>query len=231
MTEPDLSFIKSDIDLSEVAPLNRRRIVAFVNCYILKMTDFLNDFANRAEGLILESERQLHAVDIKLQLLEAKLAGIPDPGAKQQDSQNSSSVGNAKISTASDFNVSASNAQSRPDPPSSSQQSVAAAPVTAATSVQPPAPANPELAAVEQENVLLVKDDPAFAKYFRMLKLGIVEPAIKQKMQSEGFDPSLLDNPNAPSPNPTKPSDPMNSALSQADDSDSSSVSSFSDSD
>ncbi|KIH50702.1 hypothetical protein ANCDUO_19216, partial [Ancylostoma duodenale] len=146
MTEPDLSFIKSDIDLSEVAPLNRRRIVAFVNCYILKMTDFLNDFANRAEGLILESERQLHAVDIKLQLLEAKLAGIPDPGAKQQDSQNSSSVGNAK-------------------------QSVAAAPVTAATSVQPPAPANPELAAVEQENVLLVKDDPAFAKYFRMLKL------------------------------------------------------------
>ncbi|RCN34042.1 hypothetical protein ANCCAN_20112, partial [Ancylostoma caninum] len=171
MTEPDLSFIKSDIDLSEVAPLNRRRVVAFVNCYILKMTDFLNDFANRTERLILESERQLHAVDIKLQLLEAKLAGIPDPGAKQQDSVISSSAGNAKVSTASQLNVSASDAQSRPDAPSSSQQSVAAVPETAATSVQPPAPANAEVAAVEQENVLLVKDDPAFAKYFKMLKL------------------------------------------------------------
>ncbi|RCN44357.1 kinase domain protein [Ancylostoma caninum] len=78
-----------------------------------------------------------------------------------------------------------------------SEQSVAAAPETAATSVQPPAPANAEVAAVEQENVLLVKDDPALAKYFKMLKLGIVEPAVKQKMQSEGFDPALLEIGNA----------------------------------
>ncbi|KIH48980.1 hypothetical protein ANCDUO_20946, partial [Ancylostoma duodenale] len=135
------------------------------------MTDFLNDFANRAERLILESERQLHAVDIKLQLLEAKLAGIPDPGGKQQDSLNNASAGNTKVSTASELNANVSAAQSRPDAPSSSQQGVAAAPETAATTVQPPAPANADVVAVEQESVLLVKDDPALAKYFRMLKL------------------------------------------------------------
>ncbi|EPB69031.1 hypothetical protein ANCCEY_11879 [Ancylostoma ceylanicum] len=176
MTEPDLSFIKSDIDLSE-------------------------------------------------------LAGIPDPGPKQQDSVKSSSVDNAKVSAASEFNVNAPAAQLRTDMPSSSQQGAAPPPETAATTVQPAAATNEEVAAVEQQNVLLVKDDPAFAKYFRMIKLGIVEPAVKQKMQQEGFDPALLDTPNAPSPNSAKASDPTNAALSQADDSDSSSVSSFSDSD
>ncbi|PIO68221.1 hypothetical protein TELCIR_09993, partial [Teladorsagia circumcincta] len=78
-------------------------------------------------------------------------------------------------------------------------------------------------------NVLLVKDDPAFAKYFRMLKLGVVEPAVKLKMHSEGVDPSILDNPNAPSPNAPIPSLPRNEPT--VDTSDTSSVSSFSDSD
>ncbi|EPB65310.1 hypothetical protein ANCCEY_15627, partial [Ancylostoma ceylanicum] len=159
------------------------------------------------------------------------LAGIPDPGPKQQDSLKSSSGDNTKVSAASEFNVNAPSAHLRTDMPSSSQQSAAPAPEAAAATVQPPAAASAEAAAVEQQNVLLVKDDPAFAKYFKMLKLGIVEPAVKQKMQQEGFDPALLDTPNAPSPNSAKASDPMNSALSQADDSDSSSVSSFSDSD
>ncbi|EYC06382.1 hypothetical protein Y032_0076g1031 [Ancylostoma ceylanicum] len=264
MTEPDLSFIKSDIDLSEVAPLNRRRVVAFVNCYILRMTDFLNDFANRAERLILESERQLHAVDIKLQLLEAKLAGIPDPGPKQQDSLKSSSGDNTKVSAASEFNVNAPSAHLRTDMPSSSQQSAAPAPEAAAATVQPPAAASAEAAAVEQQNVLLVKDDPAFAKYFKMLKLGAVHAdsgclllpaaqnssATQQQTNRATMQSSLCPcprkprvvpllstsvcsslTPNAPSPNSAKASDPMNSALSQADDSDSSSVSSFSDSD
>ncbi|EYC06383.1 hypothetical protein Y032_0076g1031 [Ancylostoma ceylanicum] len=248
MTEPDLSFIKSDIDLSEVAPLNRRRVVAFVNCYILRMTDFLNDFANRAERLILESERQLHAVDIKLQLLEAKLAGIPDPGPKQQDSLKSSSGDNTKVSAASEFNVNAPSAHLRTDMPSSSQQSAAPAPEAAAATVQPPAAASAEAAAVEQQNVLLVKDDPAFAKYFKMLKLN--SSATQQQTNRATMQSSLCPcprkprvvpllstsvcsslTPNAPSPNSAKASDPMNSALSQADDSDSSSVSSFSDSD
>uniref|UniRef100_A0A0K0CU65 WASH_WAHD domain-containing protein n=1 Tax=Angiostrongylus cantonensis TaxID=6313 RepID=A0A0K0CU65_ANGCA len=79
--------------------------------------------------------------------------------------------------------------------------------------------------------VVLVKDDPAFTKYFRMLKLGVVEAAVKLKMQSEGVDPSLLDQPYAPSPN-TANSPPLslNSDVRRGH-SESSSVSSFSDSD
>ncbi|KAK6734436.1 hypothetical protein RB195_017929 [Necator americanus] len=222
MVEPDLSFIKSDIDLSEVAPLNRRRVVAFVNCYLLKMTDFLNDFAIRAERLILETERQLRAVDTKLQLLEAKLAAIPDPASKsikQQVEERKAEFVNSVSTTQADVK--------EPGPLLNSAVEVAD---PAAEMVQSSAPVNTEATPMKQD-LLIVKDDPAFAKYFKMLKLGVVEPAVKLKMRSEGVDPNLLDNPNAPSPNATSTIIPTDGILSQPDDSDSSSIPSFSDSD
>ncbi|VDM56499.1 unnamed protein product [Angiostrongylus costaricensis] len=81
------------------------------------------------------------------------------------------------------------------------------------------------------KSVVLVKDDPAFTKYFKMLKLGVVEAAVKLKMQSEGVDPSLLDQPCAPSPNTADtPPLSLNPGVRRGR-SESSSVSSFSDSD
>jgi hypothetical protein len=48
----------------------------------------------------------------------------------------------------------------------------------------------------------LLKDDPQYAKYFKMLKMHLPPPAVKQKMTSEGLDPSILDmDPEGPSPN------------------------------
>nr|CDJ83681.1 Protein of unknown function DUF2360 domain containing protein [Haemonchus contortus] len=215
MNEPDLSFIKSDIDLSEVAPLNRRRVVALVNCYIYKMIDFLNAFANRAEHAILEAERQLRAADIKLQLLEAKLASIPD-SAQDGTGQQSESARQMDASSA----PSVMDRMDVTSPQQSDTQEIlqAAAPPEPSTELV--------IAANTPSNTLLVKDDPAFAKYFKMLKLGVVEPAVKLKMQSEGVDPSLLDNPNAPSPNVANATLPRNEPTK--DTSDTSSVSSFS---
>uniref|UniRef100_A0A1I7WWC4 TolC family protein n=1 Tax=Heterorhabditis bacteriophora TaxID=37862 RepID=A0A1I7WWC4_HETBA len=73
MGEPDLSFIKSDIKLEQTAPLNRRRVVALFNCYLMRMADFLNDFVQRAERLILEAERKLYVADTRLRILESKV--------------------------------------------------------------------------------------------------------------------------------------------------------------
>ncbi|CAJ0607788.1 unnamed protein product [Cylicocyclus nassatus] len=236
MTEPDLSFIKSDIDLSEVAPLNRRRVVAFVNCYLLRMTDHLNAFASEAERMILETERQLHAVDIKLQLLEAKLAAIPDPGAKSGNDLTKGSILEAK-------NVISSDSSAKPLAPSINQEVVGPSQEKESSSVpdigsgDPQQPASSEQETSNTQQVLLVKDDPVYAKYFRMLKLGVLEAAVKQKMQSEGFDPALLDTPNAPSPSVNAQEEPSEAAIPakatavESDGSDFSSVSSFSDSD
>ena len=50
--------------------------------------------------------------------------------------------------------------------------------------------------------VLLLKDDPKYSKYFKMLKMHLPPPAVKQKMSAEGLDPNVLDmDPESPSPN------------------------------
>jgi len=49
--------------------------------------------------------------------------------------------------------------------------------------------------------VLLLKDDPMFEKYFRMLRMHLPRGAVEMKMQAEGVDQSILDlDPNQPSP-------------------------------
>lgn len=40
--------------------------------------------------------------------------------------------------------------------------------------------------------VLKLKDDPIYAKYFTMRRLGIPDPVIEQKLMLDGMDPSIL---------------------------------------
>jgi len=56
-----------------------------------------------------------------------------------------------------------------------------------------------------------------------MLNVGVPAQAVKLKMNAEGLDPDLLDNPDAPAPASTEP------AQTEQQDSDSDSVSSWSD--
>jgi len=69
-----------------------------------------------------------------------------------------------------------------------------------------PSPNQPAAApAAAGAATVLLKDDPQFAKYFKMLKMHLPPPAVKQKMTSEGLDPSVLDmDPEGPSPNQPK---------------------------
>ena len=46
-----------------------------------------------------------------------------------------------------------------------------------------------------------LKDDPAYAKYFKMIKLGLPMGAVKNAMERDGVDPSVMDGDhNAPVP-------------------------------
>lgn len=58
-----------------------------------------------------------------------------------------------------------------------------------------PAPAPPPAPAV-----MTVEQDPTFAKFFKMMRMGVPSDAVKHKMIAEGLEPSYLDKPNAPSP-------------------------------
>jgi len=46
---------------------------------------------------------------------------------------------------------------------------------------------------------LTLKEDPRYATYFRMIRLGVALPQIQQKMMMEGVDPNILETPDAPS--------------------------------
>ncbi|RHY21962.1 hypothetical protein DYB36_007629 [Aphanomyces astaci] len=48
---------------------------------------------------------------------------------------------------------------------------------------------------------LLVKDDPAFKKYFKLMSMGMPVEQVELKMKAEGFDASVLATPDAVSPN------------------------------
>lgn len=48
-----------------------------------------------------------------------------------------------------------------------------------------------------QQAHLMIKDDPRFSRFFRMLRVGVPEKGVKLQMSLEGYDPSLLDNPEA----------------------------------
>lgn len=37
------------------------------------------------------------------------------------------------------------------------------------------------------------KDDPRYQKFFKMLRVGVLEPAVRLKMQNEGLDPNILE--------------------------------------
>jgi hypothetical protein len=60
-----------------------------------------------------------------------------------------------------------------------------------APSPPPPPPSQPRGAHQLSPSTILVKDDPMYAKYFKMLKYGLPVGACKIKMTAEGVDPSV----------------------------------------
>ncbi|XP_064537683.1 WASH complex subunit 3 [Drosophila montana] len=66
-----------DVDKTQIPPLNQKRILAFVNHFLISTCTFLNEFALNCETKFVRMERQLQRTEAALIILEAKLASIP----------------------------------------------------------------------------------------------------------------------------------------------------------
>ncbi|XP_057613811.1 WASH complex subunit 3 isoform X3 [Chionomys nivalis] len=75
----------------------------------------------------------------------------------------------------------------------------------------------PQESEVPSENVVTVAKDPRYARYLKMVQVGVPVMAIRNKMISEGLDPDLLEKPDAPVPNGA-----TEKAIEESSDSDSS---------
>ncbi|KAG6970598.1 hypothetical protein JG687_00002555 [Phytophthora cactorum] len=85
-----------------------------------------------------------------------------------------------------------------------------------ASTPPPKAPSNPRAlltsrATPQSEPQTKVKDDPQYAKFFKLLSMGAPAESVKAKMQMAGLQPELLDTPDAP----LKPASASDASASQ----------------
>ncbi|ERL85509.1 WASH complex subunit 3 [Dendroctonus ponderosae] len=181
MQTDELPHIKTDLDYTQIPPIQQKRIIAFVNHFITNTVSYLNTFCQSCESRFMQFEYKVQKIEASLLILESQLSSIPGFNGEQ----------------------SPSNANESPKVPQSETLALPELvdkPVSV-DSVQENVTVNNEANQAQQEPVgqtgVKASEDPRFAKFFKMLKVGVQAPAVKLQMKAEGVDPAVLDNPDA----------------------------------
>ncbi|XP_068203958.1 WASH complex subunit 3 [Palaemon carinicauda] len=212
------SLVTPYVDLSKVEAINQKRTLAFINHWVLHTVGFLNQFSAVCEERLISLNTKLRRADQSLAILEAKLNSVPDLEGINAPAIKSVQPSNTTESAPTTEPNSLQN-QEQPNilsPETGGIQTETSEPNKEPNKGENDIPLSPDAV------VSPVSKDPRFAPYFKMLAVGVPLPAVQMKMRSEGLDPSILDDPNAPAPPPD------DDCTQLQEDSDSSSVSSFS---
>ncbi|XP_057597455.1 WASH complex subunit 3 isoform X2 [Hippopotamus amphibius kiboko] len=170
MDEDGLPLMGSGIDLTKVPAIQQKRTVAFLNQFVVHTVQFLNRFSTVCEEKLADLSLRIQQIETTLNILDAKLSSIP---------------GLDDVT----FEVSPISVTNETHSETTSEQSQ--------NSLQDSGPQESE---VTPENILTVAKDPRYARYLRMVQVGVPVMAIRNKMISEGLDPDLLERPDAPVP-------------------------------
>ncbi|KAM5250094.1 WASH complex subunit 3 isoform 3-T3 [Hipposideros larvatus] len=173
MDEDGLPLMGSGIDLTKVPAIQQKRTVAFLNQFVVHTVQFLNRFSTVCEEKLADLSLRIQQIETTLNILDAKLSSIP--GLDDVTFEVSP--------------VSVTSVTNEPHSETTSEQSQ--------NSLQDSGPQESEVTA---ENILTVAKDPRYARYLKMVQVGVPVMAIRNKMISEGLDPDLLERPDAPVP-------------------------------
>ncbi|XP_016045808.1 WASH complex subunit 3 isoform X2 [Erinaceus europaeus] len=173
MDEDGLPLMGSGIDLTKVPAIQQKRTVAFLNQFVVHTVQFLNRFSTVCEEKLADLSLRIQQIETTLNILDAKLSSIP--GLDDVTFEVSP--------------ITAPSITSEPHNNTTLEQSQ--------NSLQDSGPQESEVAA---ENILTVAKDPRYARYLKMVQVGVPVMAIRNKMISEGLDPDLLEKPDAPVP-------------------------------
>eukprot|EP00045_Choanoeca_perplexa_P001627 m.20964 g.20964 ORF g.20964 m.20964 type:complete len:231 (+) comp11078_c0_seq1:128-820(+) len=185
MDEDGLVILGDGVNHYEVEPLSHKRMLAFVNHFVTTTASFLNHFSTTCEQKLTTVSDRLQKLEITMSLLENKLDSIDGLGDV----------------TAEQY-VSTTTAPAAPAPAAATTVAPVDTPaVTAPAVVEPAAPtAEPVMEAAPAGTVMTNRQDPRFARYFKMVDMGVPVQAVKGKFAVEtGCDPNIMDNPDAPS--------------------------------
>ncbi|XP_042367362.1 WASH complex subunit 3 [Plectropomus leopardus] len=186
MDEDGLPIVGSGVDLTKVPAIQQRRVVAYLNQFVVHTVRFLNRFSTVCEEKLSNISLRIQQIETTLCILEAKLSSIPGLEDVTVDGLSRQQPAQANGPT----NTSQSQTDGPPAgtlPPSEPAQTA-------------PDPATTPKAEAPAENVMTVAKDPRYARYLKMVQVGVPVMAIKNKMVLEGLDPNLLDTPDAPVP-------------------------------
>ncbi|KAE9547691.1 hypothetical protein FO519_009099 [Halicephalobus sp. NKZ332] len=220
--EPDLSFIQSDIPLSEVRPLEQKKLALLINEFLTRTADIMNSFSANMENNLLKIEERLDSLEIGLQLAEKKLSTIeacpdepiPSITAKVEEVKEPQvPVVLDQVQDITNINVNTTS--------TTTTTSVTQPQTTALESLPGSSEVKQELTPIPG-NMVKISDHPSFSKYFKMLRLGVPDAGVRQKMIQEGVDPNLLSDPNKLLPIKEEKKDPTSDEESDDSDSDSS---------
>ncbi|KAK6314775.1 hypothetical protein J4Q44_G00143040 [Coregonus suidteri] len=210
MDEDGLPIVGSGIDLTKVPAIQQRRVVAYLNQFIVHTVRFLNRFSTVCEEKLASISLRIQQIETTLSILEAKLSSIPglEDVRVEGVGQRPATEVNGPVAVVVPSQPQTPIAVAVPLPPPEASPNI-------------PEPGSAEAAG---ECWMTVAKDPRYARYLKMVQVGVPVMAIKNKMVQEGLDPNLLDTPDAPVPDAGK-----KNTVGQDDDSDDGSESSFSD--
>ncbi|XP_067906249.1 WASH complex subunit 3 [Heterodontus francisci] len=186
MDADGLPLVGSGIDLTRVPAIQQKRTVAFLNQFIAHTVRFLNRFSTVCEEKLASLSLRIQQIETTLNILEAKLSSIPGlEDVKPETTNQGQNIANGPSS------VTATN-QHQPSP-AEVQQNIESTTQIKADSLA--------------ENAITVAKDPRYARYLKMVQVGVPVMAIRNKMISEGLNPDLLETPDAPVPDGVKEDD------------------------
>ena len=163
------------VDLSLHPPAPPAKTLIVTNRLLQQTAEQLNAFATKCEDKLIMMHHKMLRLETGVKLLEAKLGSLPG----------------APLTTPA--NGSAASAAAPPPPPIAEGGAANPAAAAAAPPAPPPppggaspaAPSEPAPPEAPEEPINKIKDDPRFAKYFKMEKMGVPKPAIAMKFAQE----------------------------------------------
>ncbi|XP_058842492.1 WASH complex subunit 3 [Acipenser ruthenus] len=100
MDEDGLPIVGSGVDLTKVPAIQQKRIVAFLNQFIVHTVRFLNRFSTVCEEKLASISLRIQQIETTLNILEAKLSSIPglEDVKVEGSSQRQTAVTNGSVS-------------------------------------------------------------------------------------------------------------------------------------
>ncbi|TEA31529.1 hypothetical protein DBR06_SOUSAS9110051 [Sousa chinensis] len=145
-------------------------MVAFLNQFVVHIVWFLNHFSTVCEEKLADLSLRIQKIETTLNILDAKLMSIP---GLDDVTFEVSLISVTRITN--ETHCETTSEQSQQFTRLWTQESE-----------------------VTPENILTVVKDPRYARYLKMVQVGVPVTAIRNKMISEGLDPGFLQRPDGP---------------------------------